>query len=255
MALFEEIQKEISELLKRNGSANVTELADYFKVSAVTIRKHLDLISKKESIKRVRGGAIYITDSNISEPIYDSKRKKNIVQKKKIGIRASVLIKNNESIMIDSGSTTWYIAKEISQKKNITVITSDLKIALYLAENTDFDVHITGGTVRSGIFSSLGHRAEDYIRSIHVDKLFLSADAIDINKGITDANQFESFLKSAMIASAEKVILVTDSSKFNKISLSTVGGLKNINRLITDSGIPEKYLEYFNNNNIEVDIV
>lgn len=253
--LFEEIQNEIIELVDRNGSVNVNELANYFKVSKVTIRKHLDLISKTKSIIRVRGGAISNKKPPLNETFYNLKRKTNIEQKKKIGIRASICIKNNETIIIDSGSTTWYLANEIVSKKNIKVVTSDIKIAMYLAENTNFDVIITGGNVRPNIFSSLGHRAEEYIKSINVNKLFLSADALDIKKGITDANQAESNLKKAMIDSSAEVILLVDSSKFNKISFSHVANLNVIHRIITDSGIPKDFRNYFNRNNIILDIV
>lgn len=253
--LFEDRQRKIIELLERQGSVKVDSLANYLGVSKVTVRKHLDLLSKQIPITRVRGGAISSTRGTSYEPIYDEKSTQNLEIKKRIGSFAASLVQSGETLMLDSGSTTWHVAFSLLGRSGLTVVTSDIKIALLLADSSKIEVYLAGGKVRPHLFSIIGRSAEEFIKGFNVDKLFLGADAIDIERGITNANAEEAYLKQEMIRSANEVIVVTDSSKFNKVSLAHVCDFSQINHVITDKNIPKEYKGILNEKNIKLSLV
>ena len=248
--LFEVRHEKIKESIKTHGNVSVDELSESFNTSRVTIRKHLDLLSKEENITRVRGGAIYIQKGTTYEPNYEDKSKDYYNIKKKIGDKSASLIHDGETIILDSGSTTWHVADQIKTKRDLTVITNDLKIAMHLAKNKDIKVFLAGGIVRTNLFSCHGSDTGNYFKKINADVAFLAADAIDLKKGITNANIEEAEVKKEMIKSAKKTILVTDSSKFNKVSFTYVADLQEMDFVITDDKIPLEYIEYLKNEEI-----
>lgn len=253
--LFEDRQKRIIELLERQGSVKVSSLAEYLGVSKVTVRRHLDILSRQIPIVRVRGGALSNKEGTSYEPNYNKKSGKYLEIKQKIGSLAASLVSSGETILIDAGSTTWHVASSLIGKSNLTIITNDLKIALLLANSSDIGVYLAGGKIRPYLFSSLGHSAEEYIKNFNASKLFLGADSVDIKKGITNASAAESYLKKEMIRSSKEVILVTDSSKFNKVSFAQVSDFSVIDHIISDKKMPEKYKSFFKKKKIKLSLV
>ncbi len=253
--IFEERERRILELLASNGSVNINELSKYFNLSRVTIRKHLDIIANEGVFKRVRGGLISTKKASLIEPYYNSKIHLNIKKKKIIGSKAASYVNDDETIIIDSGSTTLQIVSLLYHKKNIRILTDDLKIALLISSRSNLDVYLAGGKVRQYIFSTFGQNAISYINGFNADKLFLSADAVDIKRGITDSSHEESLVKREMMNSAKEIILVCDSSKFGLVKFSSVANLDEINRIITDHEISQDYIDYFKKNGIKMDIV
>ena len=253
--LFEDRQRKIVKLLEHQGSVRVDPLSKYLGVSKVTVRKHLDILSKEIPMTRVRGGAISTAKGTSYEPVYGQKFTKNLEIKKKIGALAASLVQNGETLMLDSGSTTWHVAFSLLGRGSLTVVTSDINIAFLLADSDSIEVYLTGGKVRPYLFSIIGRSAEKFVKNFNIDKLFLGVDSIDIEKGITNANVEEAYLKKEMIHSANAVIVVTDSSKFNKVSLADVSDFSNIHHVITDENIPEEYKELFKEREIKLSIV
>jgi len=124
-----------------------------------------------------------------------------------------------------------------------------------LVDDRNIKVFLTGGLVRQNIYSTVGPFAEKFIRSFNADKLFLSADAVDIHSNITDANTEESSVKKSMLRAAKEIILVADSSKFNRVSFSNVSDFSILNAVITDNKIPGNYVELFKRIGIKLYLV
>jgi DeoR/GlpR family transcriptional regulator of sugar metabolism len=253
--LFDIREKKIIELLEQQGSVTVSFLAEYFGISKVTIRRHIDKIAKDiKTIQRVRGGAI----SNKIEPTYEPleiKAKKFIKIKEKIGNMATSLIKEGDTIILDSGSTNQYIAGGLGSFKEITIITNDLEIALIVARFAHLKTIFAGGEIRPYLFSSYGPLTENFFDSLVVDKLFLGVAAIDLDMGITNTEINEATLKQKMINSSKEIIVMADSSKFNKSSLALVTDFSNIDIVISDKKIPKKYINFFKEKDVRLILV
>lgn len=253
--LFEDRQNKIIKMLETRGSISISEIVDHFNISKVTARKHLRMISKNHPITCVRGGAILGKAGTSYEPTYDTKYTINIENKKKIGAFAASLVSSGTTVLLDSGSTTWHVGSYMLGKGKFTVITNDIKIAMVLTNTEEIELFLAGGKIRPYIYSSFGKSAEEYINNFNVDTLFLSADAVDLNRGITNAEATEAELKKEMIKASKEVILVADSSKFNKVSLANVSDFSNIHHVICDKNIPARYKEFFRSENIKLSLV
>jgi DeoR/GlpR family transcriptional regulator of sugar metabolism len=173
-------------------------------------------------------------------------------KKTAIGKRAAALIENGDTIILDSGSTTTEIAKNILGKKGLTVITNALNIAIILGADPGIEVMMTGGEFKPPTLSLSGQKAADFFENIHVDKLFLATAGISLRSGLTYPSISDITVKKAMIDSADVTYLVADSTKIGRNSLASLGALSLIDFIITDSHIDPKYLELFRENEVEV---
>ncbi|MBX6361066.1 MAG: DeoR/GlpR transcriptional regulator [Acidobacterium ailaaui] len=227
----------ILDQLKQRGEVLITDLSKQFNVSEVTIRNDLEYLEKKNLVMRVRGGAIYNENQvGIDQNIMD-KGKIHMTEKAAIGRKAAELIKNEETIILDSGTTTAEIAKNLSDFKRLNVITNALNIVNLLIAHPHINVIVPGGSLRQNSMSLVGPLAEKNLRNFFVDKAFLSTDGFDTKQGIFTPNIEEASLNAIMIEIAKEVILVTDSSKFGRKSLAFICGLDKIKIVITDQGI------------------
>ncbi|HPE86867.1 MAG TPA: transcriptional repressor AgaR [Bacteroidales bacterium] len=243
----------ILEKLRVNKNITVNELIKKFQVSAVTIRKDLDQLERKNQLLKVRGGAIHISNTNIGEDMdLGVKQEKNKTEKQNIGKIAVTLIQENDTIILDSGTTTMEIAKRLEKFQNITIITNALNIAQYLAGYKRFNVIIPGGYLRNKSLSMVGSMAESCLRNFFVDKLFLGIDSFDPEKGVSTPNMEEASINQTMISIAREVIAVFDSSKFHRQSFAHIAPLSKINTIITDSGISREMVEQLESRNIKV---
>ena len=230
-------RKKILEHIKENGEVLVASLSKEFGVSEVTIRNDLEHLEQKNLLVRARGGAIY-TENNVGiDQRIAEKNKIHINEKIAIGKAASSLIKDGDTIIIDSGTTTAEIAKHLNGIKQLNVITNALNIANHLLIHSSVNVIIPGGYLRQNAMSLVGPLAEKNLRNFFVDKLFLSTDGFDTKQGIFTPNIDEAHLNGIMIEIAKEVILVTDSSKFKRKSLAFICGLDKITKVVTDAGI------------------
>lgn len=244
-------RQKIFDLLMEDGSAKVVRLARIFKVTEVTIRQDLEKLEKEGLIIRDHGGAFLknIQDNVRSFTLLNSD---NMEKKSAIGKKAAALIENGDSIILDSGSTTTEIARNILGKKGLTVITNALNIALILGADPGIDVIVTGGEFKPPTLSLTGQKAADFFENIHVDKLFLATAGISLRSGLTYPGINDIAVKKAMIESANVTYLVADSTKIGKNSLASLGALSLIDYLITDSNIDPVHLDLFKENDVEV---
>lgn len=223
------ILKEIDD----RGSVSVVELAARLDVSEMTIRRDLTDLEKEGVIRRVHGGAVSARGRSY-EPPFMLRETENQEAKSRIGEMAAALVADGDSIALDIGSTTLQVARHLLGRRNLTVLTSSLNIANLLLGQPDVRLILTGGIVRLGEASLIGELAQYAYQNLFVDRLFLSVGAIDGQSGLTEYNWDDALVKQAMIRSAKEVILVADSSKFDRVAFARVAPLSVLHQIVTD---------------------
>ena len=238
-----ERRRRILEFLRANRSARNQELSAALGVSVATVRRDLALLSTQGLVSRTHGGALLPENSTAYERLYSEKRVLFQEEKRRIGQAAAGMVADGEAIILDTGSTTFQIACHLGRHKNLTIITNDLVIAAILEFDPTSQVIVTGGIRRAGFGVLVGSIAEDLLRSVRVNKVFLSADAVHLEHGISNATFAEAVTKRLMIEAAREVVLVVDHSKFGGVALAKVTGLERIHHIITDSGVSPEVLQ------------
>jgi len=173
-------------------------------------------------------------------------------EKRRIGIKAVELIQEGDTIILDSGTTTMEIARQLKNFQNLTVITHALNIATELAGSKGIEIIMPGGMVRAKSFSLVGSQAEKILRDYYCDKLFLGVDGIDTSYGISTPSVSEAQLNRVMVEISRETIVVTDSSKFGKRSFAFIVPIDKVHRVITDEGVPEKDQQNLLTQNVDV---
>ena len=236
-------REKILEMIREDGHAKVLDLSRIFKVTEVTIRQDLERLEQDGYIVREHGGA-YLKDINQSVRNFKLQHQENLAEKTAIARKAVEFIKEGDTIILDSGSTTTEIAKLIDGYRNLTVITNALNIALILGAQPGINVNVTGGEFKAPTLSLTGQKAADFLQNLHVDKLFLATAGITLKSGLTYPGISDIVVKRAMIESAKEVYLVADSTKIGKNSFASLGALSLIDYLITDSKIRSEDIEW-----------
>lgn len=230
----------ILEKLESENQVNVSQLSAEFGISEVTIRNDLAQLEEKNLLVRARGGAIKIHQRVGMDHQLLKKNKINIKEKRKIGKAAAKFVNDNDTIIIDSGSTTSEFSNNLEHVTNLNVITNALNIASQLSSHKNINVIVPGGFLRKESLSLVGTPAENVFQNYFCDKVFLGVDGIDMEFGLTTPNIEEAHLNQKMITISKQVIVLADSSKFSKRSLAYICPLNKIDVLITDSGIPKE---------------
>jgi len=252
--LIEERRQHILSLIQKNGRVLVDELSKDLNLSKITIRKDLDYLEAKELLMRTHGGALPAQAGALSDPTIQEKEELHHEEKVRIAEAAAGMVSEGQCIILDSGTTTTAIARAISPFKHLTVITNALNIATELARS-ESEVILIGGTLRKNSLSVVGPLAEDVLKEIHADIVFLGVDGFDLNVGLTTPNVLEARVNRAMVSAAEKVVAVCDSSKFNRRSLSLIVGTSAIHHVITDSKLSADEIKAIQDAGIEVTAV
>ncbi len=241
----------ILELLKEDGSAKVIDLSKLFKVTEVTIRQDLEKLEKDGLVIREHGGAFL---KNVENQVrtFSLGNQEHIDKKELIARKCLEYIESGDTIILDSGSTTTEIAKQLKGIKNLTVITNALNIALMLGAEPGIEVIMTGGEFKPPTLSLTGQKAADFFKGLNVQKLFLATAGISLKSGLTYPSISDLVVKKAMIDAADTTYLVADSTKMGKSAFASLGALSLINYIITDDGIEEKHKQVFHDNEIEL---
>lgn len=253
--MIDERRRLIREMVEARGSVTVDELADSFGISKVSIRSDLRLLDSMGVLVRSRGGALVIRDGD-DLPI-TIKENLHRAQKIRIAEEAVKQIVDGETIILDSGSTTAEIAKQIRGLKlnSINVITNALNIAVLLANTTHVNLIMLGGVLRNNSYSLSGPQAERALEGLYADRLFLGVDSIDPEIGLMTPHLLEAQLNAKMIQISRRVIAVADSSKLMRRNLSVIARMDQINMLITDKAAPANLVELFNATGVDVVLV
>jgi DeoR/GlpR family transcriptional regulator of sugar metabolism len=239
-----ERRKWILDQLSKDEKIDIDQLAEQCRVSAMTIRRDLSLLEEEEKIIRTFGGAI-LNKPLIVETPFLTKEGKYSRQKRRIAEKAMSLVSDHSTILLDSGTTTLEIARLLKEKKNLTVITNDIKIAAELMDS-EVKVIVAGGELQNNVGALFGPITEQILKNIHVDLFFLGAHAVHLDAGITVTTFEKASIKKLMIEAAGTTWLVADSSKFDQKSFTKVCDLSSLDGVITDDGLPEADREKLN---------
>jgi DeoR family transcriptional regulator of aga operon len=236
--MAEERRTQILLILRNAGRVRVNELASQFNTSAVTIRNDLNELAQRGLVQRSHGGAM-LPDSIMRESPLQERLKAHAEEKRRIGAMAATMIHDGETIILDSGTTTLEIARQIKKKRGLHIITNGVNIAAELLDARDSEVFIVGGTIRGESASISGRFTEEMFDQFSADKLFLSGAGCDLDFGVSGANLEETMVNRAMLRIAREIILVADASKFSKRSMSRIAPFGEIDTVITDKSLSE----------------
>lgn len=244
-------QKRILEILNFQGSASVSDLSARLGVSEVTVRKDLSQLEAQNRLYRTHGRAVpicsYVVNRHLNE-------KEKIYSKEKmaIGRVAASLVKENDSLLIASGTTVLYAAKEMMDARGLTVISASVSVSSILSQNRGIDVVQLGGIVRESSVSVVGSFAENMLTNFNCSRLLMGADGVDLQYGVTTTNIMEASLNQMMMKASKQTILLVDSSKFGKRGFSKICDVGDVDIVITDAGIPQNYLDSLKESGVEV---
>jgi len=225
-------------ILSDGHKASVKELAERLNVSPATIRQDLTRLEHDGFLKRFHGGAVLDETDVISHRMAI-----NYDVKKKIAAKAASFIKEGDTIFLESGSIMALLIKEISDLKNITIITSNAFIARSVAQNSENNVVLIGGVFQPESESMVGKMAVLCIEHLHFSKAFIGVDGFTGDTGFTGRDMMRAEIASTIIQKSPEVFIITDSSKFGKINLSRYCTLGEADHVITDSAISNEYRE------------
>jgi DeoR family transcriptional regulator of aga operon len=243
----------ILEELETKGQVNVVDLSRKFGISEVTIRNDLSHLEKRNLLIRARGGAIKMKFYRMGiDPSISDKEKEYHKEKQRIARAALKFIEDGDTIVLDSGTTTTEIAKNLGHFKNLTIITNALNIASILSEYEGFNIFMPGGILRKKSLSLVGVLADENFVKFSCDKLFLGVDGFDTTHGLSTPNTEEAHLNQIMINVAKKTIVVSDSRKFQRRRFAFICPINRINVVITDSGITGEDKDRLAKNGVEI---
>ena len=246
----DERKMKILDLLNDSLSITVSDLAHSFDVSESTIRRDLQDLEVQGYLKRTHGGAVALEVASF-EPTFQEKAVYFPEEKSGIAQAAISLIRPGDTLLLDSGTTTLQIARQLPDN-DITVITNSLSIARELSSLKHIHLLVLGGEFRTNTEALVGPLTELILAQLNVDKLFLGANGIDNVRGITTPNAVEAATKQAMITSAREVILVADRSKLDKVNLYKICDLSAIDAFITDSPPPSIYQDLLSTHDVQL---
>jgi DeoR family transcriptional regulator of aga operon len=251
--LVEERRRRITDALKRQARVTVGDLAERFGVSAVTIRGDLAALGRAGALVRAHGGAVPRGDADGDLPIAVKKSLRH-AEKLRIGERGAEMIAPDETIILDSGTTTAEIARVLRRMPipGLTIVTNALNVAVELANTPRVRVMMLGGVLRPPSRSFVGPEAERTLTEIHADRLFLGVDGFDLEGGLTTPDPLEAFLNGMMIAISKEVVVVADSTKFGRRSLSRIASVNVVHRVVTDRGIDRRMAAAIGERGIEL---
>jgi DeoR family transcriptional regulator, fructose operon transcriptional repressor len=243
-------KQRILHLVSENHSVRVSEICTLLQASEATIRRDLKELHQSGALKRTHGGAV---SNQIAAFELSVAEKEDRFKAEKIAIArmAADLVQQGDTIMLDAGTTTLQIARQIKQRRNISVVANSLNIAWELTDS-EIDVTLIGGILRGKALSLVGPLTEQDLSRLHVDKLFLGTNGVDLKSGLTTPNLIEAQTKMAMVEIASEVIVVTDRSKFGRVSFSQFCPLKRVDALITDEQAPTEFLHALEEQGLKV---
>ncbi len=233
----------IVSMIQDRGSVQVMPLAAQFDVSTQTIRKDLFYLEGRGVATRCYGGAISSQSVGVlAETEVAAKRSLRASEKERIGRAAAALVQPGDSIILDSGTTTAQIARFLPDHEDIIVVTNDADVLAQLMTKEHIQIVVLGGALRRKNMAFYGAQTEAALDGLHVAKLFLGVDGIDLEKGITTHYESEAILNRKMAKIAGRVIAVTDSSKFGRTCLHRIIGLEDVDMLITDASASGEFI-------------
>lgn len=247
--LVEQRQRRIVELLMARGAVRSSELTEVLGVSRETVRRDLYELESRGLLRRVYGGA---APQSGAEPPYAHREVSFVRQKEAIGRATAALVADGETVFIDLGTTTLEVARRLRGKRNLTVLTNSVPIALELVNAADIRVFLTGGALRPGDLSLSGPIARQTLAMHYVDRAILGAGGLTVKAGLTDYHLDEAEGRRQMIEHARQVTVVADSSKFGVTAFARIAEATDIDLIVTSWDLPAQVAEAFRDVGTEV---
>ncbi len=241
----------IRDIALKEKKVYVAQLSEKFDVTEETIRRDLEKLELKGILTRSYGGAILNAEKTNEDIPFYKRSKTNIESKQYIAAKATEFIKGGNTIVADCSSTSLEVLKLLKTRSDVTVITNSVEVIQELNQS-DLNIISTGGALSRKSLSLQGSITQNAIKKYNVDIALLSCKGLDINKGILDSNEAEAEIKRTMIQQANKVILLIDSTKYDKTAFVKLFDYENVDYIITDKQPREDWLELLHSHNIEV---
>jgi DeoR/GlpR family transcriptional regulator of sugar metabolism len=244
----------ILEYVKQHRVATIAALAREFNVHEATVRRDLTEIEQEGLVKRTHGG-VTIEQWTHNEASFNERTGQQLEQKIRIGKLAASMVQDGDHIIIDSGTTTLHIARNLTHRSNITVVTNDMNVAAELRDASGVKVILTGGELYPSSYMLNGMFTDHVLDSLHVQKAFIGIPAIHPKYGLMHPEAQLVPTKQNMIKAAQEIIVVADDSKIGKLSLHTVAPVEEMHMLITGKEAPEFDIKHFKDSGVDVQLV
>lgn len=238
-------------LLERKGRVSVADLGERFGLSQATIRSDLDALAAQGLLVRTHGGAI-ASDRTELELSFDVRRRLHSTQKMRIGAAAAAMVEDGEAIVLDASTTALALANQIKGRRELTVITNGLFIAMALLDSPGVTVLMPGGFLRRDSVSLVGTEGNDFIKQFNLQKGFFGAKGLTPEEGLTDVNNAEVAIKRDLVRHARRVIAVVDGSKWGRVGFVSFASIDQVDCVITDEGAPPDMVAALREAGVEV---
>jgi DeoR/GlpR family transcriptional regulator of sugar metabolism len=234
--LLDQRRQEVLSLIEAEGFVSLQTLSARAGVSESTIRRDLEYLEGLGQIRRTRGGAAYIGESIAT---LDERSARALPEKRAVGKAAAMLVNSGEAVLLDGGTTTLEVARNLAGKA-LQVATNSMPVVNLLANQPQIELIVIGGYLYPKTGVALGPAAISALRQIHVRRLFMSVGGIT-ERGLFNSNALLAETERAMLESAEEVVVVTDSSKLGHSALAHLCGLERVHHLVVDGGITDQW--------------
>jgi DeoR/GlpR family transcriptional regulator of sugar metabolism len=247
----EERMRRVLELLETRDSVPVAELAESFSVSEVTVRSDLTAMARQGLVARVRGGVQALSRGHL-EVGFDLRLRLDVARKCAIARAAAALVGEGEAVALDASTTAYYLALELRAKRELVVVTNGLLVATALADAPGITVLVTGGTLRLSAMSLVGDLGTDVLRTTRINKGFLGARGLSLERGLMDLNPDEVRIKQEMADACEQVYGICDGTKWHRSALLSFVSTEDLAGIVTDSSAPEEEVQTWRSAGVEV---
>ncbi len=246
-----ERQKIILDTLSAEGAVSVSVLSTELGVTEETVRRDLEKLEKQELLQRTHGGAVPIDESTYEFSL-EKRKSTNVDAKQRLAKAAAELITSGDTVFLDASTTTFFIAKELKTRKNITVITNSIRVVAELASIPDIKTIAVGGVV-SDNQSFVGSLAEHSIEENYfASKMFFSSKGVNADAGILESNEKECGIKYKMLQNSKAKYYLCDKTKIGRVGFVKLASFDSIDCFITESDISEDIKDKLNENNVEI---
>ena len=238
----EERREEIISIIQEQGKVRVSELSEKYGISEVSIRKDLELLEAEGHLSRVHGGAVGLNKLYVNMDLNERYRT-NAIAKKRLADYVAKFVEDNDTLMMNAGTTLTYVLRAIRNKKNVTIVTNSVQNATEAALYSDFNVILLGGELDSKYQFTYGEDAIAQLENYHSNKCILSVDGISSSAGLTLYYSNEASLVKKMIESSSTVIVTADSTKIGKNVFAKITDVRKVDELITTHTENKKELD------------
>ena len=239
---FERRQRLIT-ILREQPGIRVPEVAELLDVSEGTIRNDLNSLAGSGLVTRVRGGGVLLDEQASRSTVFSTRLMTHRTAKQAIAQKAAALVKDNDSLLLDSSTTSYYLAGCLKARRDLTVITNGIESARELAKNSSNTVILLGGVLRVDGTAIVVPLAEQILSEYHLKTAFLSCSGLTLDGGLMEVDIYEAQIKRKFIANSGSLVALIDSSKFGRADLTSFASPKQITHLFTDTGLAPAWVK------------